>query len=259
MQNHYHLYQGDCLKVLPTLEDESIDLVVTSPPYNVGVDYGDYKDSLDYEVYLDWLDKIWNECFRVLRNGGRICINVGDTGRNPYFPVHCDIASRMRKKWFLMGIIVWNKQNCLSNTAWGSWMSASSPSLRGIQEFIIVAGKGGKFFRKDVPNGIWTKKEFLEYTLEIWNFPPETRCKKHPAPFPEELPKRCIKLYSYPNDVVLDPFIGSGTTMKVAQDLERSCIGIEASPEYCETSKKRCFGRQFLVREPPEYKFEIVK
>lgn len=256
MKQTYSLIQGDCLDVLPTLKEESIDLVVTSPPYNVGVDYGVYTDDLPYEAYLDWMDEIWDECYRVLNHGGRICINVGDTGRNPYYPVHCDITSRMRKKWFLMGIIIWYKQNCLSNTAWGSWMKTSSPSLRGLHEFIIVAGKDSKFFRKKKKDDVWTKKEFLEYTLEVWKFTPETKSRNHPAPFPEELVKRCVKLYSYPNDVVLDPFLGSGTTMKVAQDLRRSCIGIEINPDYGEVIKDRCFGRTFLDRDT-DYVFEV--
>lgn len=224
---------------MKTIPNESIDMIVTSPPYNVGVNYGNYNDNLGYEDYLNWINKVWDECFRLLKHGGRICINVGDTGRNPYYPVHCDFVSKMRKKWFMMGIIIWNKQNCLSNTAWGSWMRPSAPSLRGLHEFIIVAGKGDKFFRKSGKANEWTKREFLDATLEIWNFSPETKLADHPAPFPEELPKRCIKLYSYIDDIILDPFIGSGTTALVALKLQRRFIGIELNEEYAKLARKR--------------------
>lgn len=234
---------GDCLDVLKELPSESIDFIVTSPPYNVGIDYGEYKDNKKYETYLDSLDLVWEQCFRVLRNGGRIAVNLGDTGRNPYYPVHCDVASRLRTKWYLMGIIIWNKQNCLSNTAWGSWMSASAPHLRGLHEFIIIAGKNGKFFRKDKKDDYWQKREFLRNTLEIWNISPESKkLIGHPAPFPVELPKRLIKLYSYPNDIVLDPFCGSGTSCVAAHYLYRKWIGIDINPEYCELARKRLEG-----------------
>ena len=232
---------GDCLKIMQGWPDNCVDLVVTSPRYNVGVDYTDQvNDSIPYEDYLNWLDTIWSDCFRVLRSGGRLCINVGDTGRNPYYPVHCDIAVRLRSKWFLMGIIIWNKQNCLSNTAWGSWKSPVAPSLRGMHEFIVIAGKNGKFFRKDsAVKDVWTKEDFLKCTLEIWNFTPETDKIGHPAPFPLELPRRLIKLYSYLNDTILDPFCGSGTTCVAAKMLGRSFIGIDISEEYCEIARMR--------------------
>lgn len=232
---------GDNFEVMKNILNESVDLIVTSPPYNVGKNYGEANnDSMPYEDYLNWLDRIWNECFRVLLEGGRLCINVNDTGRNPYYPVHCDIASRLRKNWFLMGIIIWDKQTCLSNTAWGSWQSPTAPSLRGQHEFIIVAGKNGKVFRKaNRPGDTWTQGEFLKYTLEIWRFVPETKDVEHPAPFPLELPSRLIKLYSYVEDIIFDPFCGSGTTCVAAKKLNRRYFGIDISRNYCEFAKMR--------------------
>jgi len=230
---------GDCISVMKQMPDECVDMVITSPPYNIKKDYGEYKDNRTYKDYLEWLDSIWNECFRILINGGRIAINVGDTGRNPYYPVHCDISSRMRMKWWLRGIVIWNKQNCLSNTAWGSWKSASNPCLRGLHEFIVIGSKNTPFLKKEKEESSWTKRDFLKSTLEIWNFTPETLNHKHPAPFPEELPARLIKLYSYIGDIILDPFVGSGTTARVAKDLKRSFIGIEINPEYCKIAEER--------------------
>ncbi len=234
---------GDCLEVMKDWPDNCIDLVVTSPPYNVGVKYDKYEDIMPYEDWLDWLDLVWDECLRILVKGGRICINCNDTGRNPYYPSHCDIASRMRRKWYMMGIIVWDKKSNLSNTAWGSWKSPSSPSLRGRQEYIIVAGKDGKILHKE--NGIkdrYGNREFLDLTTEIWSFIPQTNNRIHPASFPVELPRRAIKLYSYRNATILDPFCGSGTTCVAAKMLGRQYIGIDISEKYCNISRKRLKG-----------------
>src|SRR3990172_5050752 len=239
---------GGCIPEMSKMPASSIDLIVTSPPYNVGIDYGDGQvdDALPYEDYLDWLDKVWVASWRVLCDGGLLCINVNDTCRNPYFPAHADIASRLRlAKWYLMGTIIWHKGTSLGNTAWGSWESASSPSLRGQHEYIVVAGKGGK---KKLPrvdgassgpflnnNG---RKEFLDLTNEMWKFAPETN-SSHPAPFPYELPSRLIRLFSFVGDVVLDPFCGSGTTLRAAKDFGREAIGIDIVEKYVAMSRNR--------------------
>lgn len=225
---------------------ESIDMVITSPPYNVDVKYGkEVNDNLDYGQYLNWLDAVWESCFRVLVDGGRICINVADLGRNPYFSIHSDITVRLRNSgWYLMGIIIWNKQQ-MSSTAWGSWESASAPSLRGSHEFIIVAGKNKKKKSPRLPGAksgpflnCPEKKEFLSLTHEIWKILPETN-SKHPAPFPYELPSRLIRLFSFEGDVILDPFCGSGTTLRAAKDFHREYIGIDAVEKWVKMSKER--------------------
>ena len=240
------IINGDAIKF--PLANNSVDIIVTSPPYNVKRDYGDGQidDGRDYEEYLDWMDVIWKECNRVLVDGGRLCININDTGRNPYFPVHADVLSRLRVAgWYLMGNIIWDKMTSMGTTSWGSWEMASAPSLRGRHEYIIIAGKGGK---KKAPrlagaqSGPYLNttegKEFLSLTNELWRFTPETK-RDHPAPFPYELPSRLIRLFSFVGDVILDPFSGSGTTIKAAQDFGRLGIGIDLVWDYCKLSQRR--------------------
>jgi DNA modification methylase len=244
----YELHLGDCLEYMKSMSAGSVDAVITSPPYNVGINYGDgqVNDSLPYEEYLCWLDKVWHECWRVLCDGGRLCINVNDTGRNPYFPVHADISTRLRiSGWYFMGIIIWHKGTSMGNTAWGSWESASCPSLRGQHEYIIVVGKGGKQKPPRIPGSksgpYFIKdgtKEFLSLTNEMWKFTPETD-SEHPAPFPYELPSRLIRLFTFAGDVVLDPFCGSGTTLRAALDYGRDGIGIDVVEKYIEMSRIR--------------------
>lgn len=235
------IFHGDSLEILNTHPKNSVALVITSPPYNVGKEYGDEKyqanDSKDYWDYLAWLDKIWIACQRVLVPGGRLCINVNDQGRNPYYPIHADITIQLRRLMKLLGIIVWDKQNPLGTTSWGSWQSASAPVLRGRHEYIIVAEKWGEKRSADGrESGPWERKEFLTYTQETWFFTPQTS-SNHPAPFPYELPKRLIKLYSFLGDTILDPFMGSGTTLRAAQDLGRLGIGVDIVEKYCKIAK----------------------
>jgi site-specific DNA-methyltransferase (adenine-specific) len=140
----------------------------------------------------------------------------------------------------MMGIIVWDKMNCLSNTAWGSWKKPSAPSLRSRQEYIIIAGKGDKFLRKEhVEPDNYTDREFLNLTAEIWSFVPESNRDLHPAPFPIELPHRLMKLYSYKQAIILDPFCGSGTTCVAAKLLGRNFIGIDISQAYVDIANNR--------------------
>lgn len=242
----YTLIEGDCLAALPSIRN--VDLTVTSPPYNVGKEYDKYNDIRVYTEYLEWLRRCLGAVYDATADGGRICININDTGRHPYTPLHCDVAAMLREKWLLMGIVIWNKGHSVQGTAWGSWKSPSSPCLRGVNEYIIVACKGDYKLKHKGVSDI-TGEEFMKWTFELWDMQPETRKNGHPAPFPVELPRRCIKLFSYVGDTVLDPFAGSGTTMAAAQELKRSSVAVELSPDYCTMVRRRCFNRTFLDAE----------
>jgi site-specific DNA-methyltransferase (adenine-specific) len=224
------------------LPDNSVHLMVTSPPYNVGKDYD--EDMTEAE-YRDFLRDVWQETYRVLVHGGRACINVANLGRRPYVPLSTYITQDMIEVGFLMrGQIIWNKQaSAGSSCAWGSWRSPSNPVLRDVHEYILVFCKGD-FARKkpecDQKRATISKEDFLAWTKSVWQFPAESARKvKHPAPYPVDLPARCIQLYTYSNDVVLDPFIGSGTTAVAAQEAGRKWIGYEVSPEYVALSFQR--------------------
>lgn len=224
------------------VEKESVQLIVTSPPYNVGKDYVAYDDSKQLDEYLDFLDRVWRQCKRVLCKGGRIAINVADTWRQPYIPLHALISVRMLKLGFLMrGVVYWNKGASVGvSTAWGSWRSPSNPTIRDVGEYILIFSKDS--FKLESQNKIptITSTEFTEYTKSVWNFPTTNGAKDgHPAPFPEELPRRLIKFYTYLGDTVLDPFLGSGTTCKVAKALGRKSIGYEIDKSYKSEIQKR--------------------
>src|SRR5512136_2235067 len=198
-------------ETMSELPDCSVHLAVTSPPYNVGKEY---DQDLSLEDYLSFLERVWKETRRVLVPGGRMCINVANLGRKPYIPLHAFIAASALRLGFLMrGEIIWNKAASASpSTAWGSWKSAGNPTLRDIHEYILVFSKG--CFKRQNPfkrESTITKEEFLEYSKSIWNFTAESARKVgHPAPFPIELPRRLIQLYTFKNEIVLDPFMGSG-------------------------------------------------
>jgi len=217
------------------VEKESVQLIVTSPPYNVGKEYVAYNDNKQLDEYLDFLDRVWRECKRILCKGGRIAINVADTWRQPYIPLHCYISVRMLKLGFKMrGVIYWNKGASAGiSTAWGSWRSPSNPTIRDVGEYILIFSKDS--FKLESENKIptITSTEFTEYTKSVWTFPTTNGVKDgHPAPFPEELPRRLIKFYTYLGDTVLDPFLGSGTTCKVAKAWGRKSIGYEIDKSY---------------------------
>lgn len=221
------------------LPDNSVHLMITSPPYNVTKEY---DDDLNLEEYLVLLKNVWKETYRVLVPGGRACINVANLGRKPYLPLHSYIIKDMHEIGFMMrGEIIWNKASSASpSTAWGSWMSAANPVLRDIHEYILVFSKDSFSHVSKGKESTITKEEFLEWTKSVWTFPAVSAKKiGHPAPFPEELPQRLIKLYSFKQDIILDPFLGSGTTSLTAIKNGRNYIGYDTNEKYIELANKR--------------------
>jgi len=221
------------------LSDNSVHLVVTSPPYNVGKEY---DENLTLSEYSAFLKKVWSEVKRVLVPGGRACINIANLGRRPYIPLHAVIIQDMLDLGFLMrGEIIWNKASSGSpSTAWGSWLSAKNPILRDIHEYLLVFSKG-MFTRPDPGRkSTISREEFLEFTKSVWTFPAEPATKVgHPAPFPVELPYRLIQLYTFEGEVVLDPFIGSGQAAIAAMKTNRHYVGYEINEEYVRLAERR--------------------
>jgi len=214
--------------------------MVTSPPYNVGKEY---DEDFTLDQYLEFLKRVWREVHRVLVPGGRACVNVANLGRKPYIPLHAYIIRDMLDLGFLMrGEIIWDKgASAAASTAWGSWKSPGNPTLRDVHEYILVFSKGA-FSRPNPEKRASTisKEEFLEYTKSVWTFGAESARKVgHPAPFPVELPYRLIQLYTYAGEVVLDPFMGSGSTAVAALKAGRNYVGYEVDPEYVRLANKR--------------------
>jgi modification methylase len=227
-------------ETMSELPDCSVHLMVTSPPYNVGKEY---DEDLSKEDYLAFLQRVWKETWRVLVPGGRMCINVANLGRKPYIPLHAFIAEQVIQLGFLMrGEIIWNKAASASpSTAWGSWKSASNPTLRDVHEYILVFCK--ETFKRQNPSerpGTITRDEFLEYNKSVWNFSSESARKVgHPAPFPVELPRRLIQLYTFAGEIILDPFMGSGQTAIASLNSHRHYVGYEINAEYIELAWRR--------------------
>ena len=221
------------------LPDSSVHLMVTSPPYNARKEY---DEDLTLDEYLGLLRAVFRETYRVLVPGGRVCVNIANLGRKPYIPLSAFITDIMLSVGFLMrGEIIWDKGSSAgSSTAWGSWLSASNPTLRDVHEYILVFCKG-RF--KRTANGrepTIERDDFLGWTKSVWSFPTESATRVgHPAPFPVELPKRLIQLYTFKGDVVLDPFIGSGTTATAALETDRHFVGYEIEETYAETARRR--------------------
>jgi DNA modification methylase len=221
------------------LPDRSVHLMVTSPPYNASKEY---DEDLSLEEYLRMLAEVWQETYRVLVPGGRACINVANLGRKPYIPLHSYVIEAMLGLGFLMrGEIIWDKGGSSStSTAWGSWKSASNPVLRDVHEYILVFCKGSFQRPRQGRENTISREEFLEWTRSVWGFPPESaRRVGHPAPFPEELPYRLTQLYTYQGEVVLDPFMGSGSTALAARRAGRHFVGYETSAEYVALAERR--------------------
>jgi site-specific DNA-methyltransferase (adenine-specific) len=246
------IYNADSCD-LGFLAPESVHLIVTSPPYNLGKDYGTARDDTTYDRYLAWVSDWCRELHRVLVPGGRICLNIpldinlsfdaGGKRKTHKRPVLADVTHQLvnDEGWVYNTTILWLEGNISRRTAWGSWMKASDPWVNTAAEAVLVLSKQ---HRKRDGRGKTTqidRDEFMDWTLGLWQFRGETSKRwGHPAPFPEELPRRLIRMYSFTDDVVLDPFLGSGTTCRVAKDLGRKSIGIEIDVGYCEKAAGRC-------------------
>lgn len=222
------------------IPDNSIHLMVTSPPYNVTKEY---DEDLTLNEYTALLKRVFAETHKKLVTGGRACVNLANLGRKPYIPLHSYIIQVMLEIGFLMrGEIIWNKASSASpSTAWGTWLSAANPILRDIHEYILVFSKEA-FNRKSLPGKVSTitRDEFLELTKSIWTFPAESARKVgHPAPFPIDLPYRLIQLYTFKDEVILDPFCGSGATCIAAIKAGRHYIGYDIKEEYVKLAESR--------------------
>ena len=220
------------------LPDNCVALMVTSPPYNVGKDY---DEDLGLDDYLGLLERVFTETYRVLEPGGRVAVNIANLGRKPYLPLNHLVGALLTEIGFLLrGEIIWKKAKAAGgSTAWGSWQSAKNPTLRDIHEYVIVASKES-FRRERSGTDTISKEMFLEATMSVWDILPESaRRVGHPAPFPVELPQRLIELYTFEDDLVLDPFLGSGSTAIAAVQTGRRYVGYETDTAYAELADRR--------------------
>jgi DNA modification methylase len=254
---------GDA-RAMAEVADNSVALVVTSPPYFAGKEYevalGQGHIPASYLDYLQMLEDVFAECVRKLEPGGRIAVNVANLGRRPYRSLSADVTTILQDRLGLLlrGEIVWQKaRGATGSCAWGSYRSASNPVLRDLTERVIVAGKGRldralarkKRVEKGLPSvATVTADEFLEATLDVWEIAPESATRVgHPAPFPVELPRRVIELYTYEGDLVLDPFMGSGSTAVAAVRSGRHYTGYDTDADYVAAAEARVAGE---TREP---------
>lgn len=236
------------------LPDNSVHLMITSPPYNVSKEY---DEDLTLDEYRDLLRRVIGETHRVLVDGGRVCVNVANIGRKPYIPIHAFLAEDMLHAGFAMrGEVIWNKGGSAgTSTAWGSWKSATNPTLRDVHEYILIFSKNSFARVAGGKRSTIGRDEFLECTKSIWTFPSESaRRVGHPAPFPIELPRRLIQLYSFEGDVVLDPFAGSGSTCIAALQSGRKFVAYEKSGRYARLAEKRIREMTSDVKSPKHKK-----
>ena len=238
--SQHKLIRGNALDE-SLVEARSVDLIVTSPPYNVGKDYGDADDTISYDEYLKFSQQWLANCYQWAKIGGRLCVNVSlDKNKQGKAPLSADITRiAMEVGWKYHATIIWNEGNISRKTAWGSWRSPSAPHVIAPVETIIVLYKE-EWRRGNQGTATITGDDFKSWVGGVWSFSGESGKRLgHKAPFPRELPKRCIQLFSFKEDTVLDPFVGSGTTMIEAIRGGRKAVGIELSADYCDLTRKR--------------------
>lgn len=225
----------DCLIAMKQMPDKCVDLTISSPPYNVGIEYDSRNDNQEWDEYKKMMGNILLEMYRITRIGGRVCWNVPSfSSRQNLYEIFLSLFQQSGFKQYAE--IIWNKKQISSRTAWGSFQSASQPNILPSHEYILVFYKEEKN-HGDGKNDI-SKDNFIKWTDGMWSFNPETK-SEHPAPYPIELPHRCIQMFSYIDENVFDPFLGSGTTAVAAKYLKRNFIGIEISPAYCAIARDR--------------------
>lgn len=226
------IYKDDILKIT-SIPNNSIDLIVTSPPYNVDIHYSSHSDSLTYDEYLEFSRKWIKKCFDLAKSEGRFLLNIPlDKNKGGQKSVGADITKIAKDiGWKYHSTVIWNEGNISRRTAWGSYMSASAPYVIAPVELILVLYKDswkktGGSRKNDI-----TKQEFMDWTNGVWTFPGQSKkgAGGHPAPFPIELPRRCIKLFSF----VGDTFLGSGSTLIASYSHNRKGTGVDIDAKYC--------------------------
>lgn len=249
INNNSILYNGKSENVIPILDDNSIDLVITSPPYNVDLgnnkfnenSYDVYNDNKDHKEFIEWLRDIFFKLYPKIKSGGRVVVNIGDP-KNGRIPTHADITHFMTNdlKYLPMATIIWDKKQVGNRLAWGSYNSPSCPSFPQSFEYIMIFSKDNIKLQYQGESDL-IPKEFQEWAFSMWTMGCETEMKEigHPAMFPVELPYRLIKMLSWKNSTILDPFNGAGTTGVACEILGRKYIGIELSENYCNITEKR--------------------
>jgi DNA modification methylase len=261
---------GDSRAVLQALPNDSIHMAITSPPYNVGLEYDSHNDQMPYEDYLKWLTTFWRELYRVLVPGGRFALNIAPTSIKDFKPVHYHMTRDLVNLGFIMRTeILWYKQTMRRRTAWGSFRRPSNPHIIPSWEYVLVFSKGSWDLPGNKDDADITSEEFIKFSDGFWQIKPETFGRQpflkslypprrkgrdakevavlqaarndegHPAPFPEELIYRLIKFYSYKNNVILDPFGGTGTVATVAARTGRHYVHLDLSQKYCSIAAER--------------------
>ncbi len=236
------IYKDDILKI-SSIPNNSVDLIVTSPPYNIDIHYNSHADDLTYENYLEFTQKWIKKCFDLAKNEGRFLLNIPlDKNKGGQKSVGADITKIAKDiGWKYHSTIIWNEGNISRRTAWGSFMSASAPYVIAPVELILVLYKDGWKKNGGSRKNDITKKEFMDWTNGVWTFNGQSKkgAGGHPAPFPVELPRRCIKLFSFVGDTVLDPFLGSGSTLIASYLHGRKGIGVDIDEKYCDIAIDR--------------------